>query len=128
VAVLVMAIVQVAVAVMASRTAERVGRLADQIERDIRPVITNLQSVSAEAARATSMAAAQVERADRTLTDMASRLEQTLNTVQESLLSATRSGAWAAGLKAAMAIVDRVRSRSRRRSASVDEEDALFIG
>ena len=71
VSVLVMAAVQVAAIVMALRAARRVSRLTSQIEQEIRPVVANLQAITADAARATAIAAAQVERADRLFTDMA---------------------------------------------------------
>lgn len=126
-AVLVMAVIQVAVIVMAARAARHVTRLATQLEQDIRPLIANLQSVTTDAARATAIAAAQVERADRLFTEMSARMEQTLGTVQDALTMATRGGAWLAGLKAAIAAFRDLRSPARRPS-SVDEEDALFIG
>lgn len=128
VAVLVMAVIQVAFVVIAARAAQRVSRLTTQLEQDIRPLVANLQAITTEAARATAIAAAQVERADRLFTDMSTRLDQTLTTVQDALLGATRGGAWLAGLKAAFAALRDLRSPSRRRSSTVEEEDALFIG
>jgi predicted PurR-regulated permease PerM len=126
-AVLVMAAIQVAFVVLAARAAKQVGRLATQFEQDIRPLIANLQSVTGDAARATAMATAQVERADRILTDMSARLEQTLGVVQEALTGLARSGAWIAGIKAVVSAFQAMRSSSRRAS-SVDEDDPLFIG
>jgi hypothetical protein len=127
-AVLVMAVIQVAVAVMAARAAKSISRLTTQLEQDIRPLVVNLQAMTAEAARATAIAAAQVERADRLFTEMSARLDHTLNTVQHAVVGATRGGAWVAGIKAALAAFRDLRSAPRRRPASVEEEDALFIG
>jgi hypothetical protein len=129
VSVLVMAAVQVVVAVLALRAAERMTRLTSQLEQDIRPVVANLQAVAADVARATTVAAAQVEHADRLFTDFAGRLDETLAAVQSTVLSATRgSGAWLAGLKAALGVLRDLRQSPRPRSASVEEEDPLFIG
>ena len=126
-AVLVMAVIQVAIVVIASRTASRLTALASQLEHDIRPLVTNLQTIAADAARATAVAAAQVDRADKLFTDMSSRFDQTLTTVQDALLSAARGNAWMAAVKAVLAAYRDFRSPSRR-SSTVEEEDALFIG
>jgi hypothetical protein len=128
VSVLVMAGVQVAVVVLALRATERLSRLTSQLERDIRPVVANLQTISADAARATAVAAAQVERADKLFADLATRLDQSVAAIQNSVLGATRgSAAWLAGLKAALAALRDLR-QSRTRPSTVEEEDALFIG
>ncbi len=128
VSVLVMAAVQVAVIVMALRATRRVSRLTSQIEQEIRPVVANLHAITADAARASAVAAAQVERADKLFTDLAARVDETLVSVQKTVLGATRgSGAWLAGLKAALGAL-RVRQSPHTRPATVEEEDALFIG
>ena len=131
----IMALVQVGLIVVAAKAAQRVARLTTQIEQDLRPLVSNLQAMTAEAARATAIAAAQVERADKLFTDMSARLDQTLTGVQDAVAGvtqavsgATRGGAWLAGLRAAMAAFRDLRTPGRKRSASVDEEDALFIG
>ena len=129
VSVLMMAVVQVAVVVLALRASERINRLTSQFEQEIRPVVANLQTITADAARATAVAATQVERADKLFADLAARLDQTLAAVQNSVLGATRGGgAWLAGLKAALAVLRDLRQSPRTRSTSVEEEDALFIG
>ena len=56
--VLTMAVIQVAAVVFAARTARRVGQLAERLEHDIRPIVANLQSITADAARTTAMASA----------------------------------------------------------------------
>ena len=128
VAVAVMAIVQIGLIVVAVRAASRVARLTTQLEQDLRPLVANLQAMTTEAARATAIAAAQVERADKLFTDMTARLDQTLTNVQDAVAGVTRGGAWIAGLRAAMSALRDLRTPARRRSSAVDEEDALFIG
>ena len=51
-AVAVMAIIQVAAIVVAMRAARRVGDAVSRLETDVRPIVANLKSMSADAARA----------------------------------------------------------------------------
>ena len=67
VAVLVMAVIQVAAVVLAARAARRVGDAMARLEQDVRPIVANLQAMSSDAARAAGLAVAQVERADQLL-------------------------------------------------------------
>jgi precorrin-6B methylase 2 len=128
VAVLVMAAIQVAAIVFAMSAARRIGEAADRLERDLRPVMQNLQTMTAEAARATNLAAAQLERADRLFADLSRRAEQVMAAVPSLLGPAGKGLAFLNGLKAAMAAIQELRRTSRRRAAHADEEDALFIG
>lgn len=128
-AVLVMAAIQVAAVVFAARAARRIDRIADRLERDIQPVVASLQALTADAARATALAAVQVERADRLFNDLTQRVEQTLVAVQETLLAPAREGlAWLSGLKAVLAAFRDVKNPSATRPAGVEDDDALFIG
>ena len=128
VAVLVMAVIQVAAIMFAMSAARRIGQAADRIERDLRPVVHNLQTLTAEAARATTLAAAQVERADRLFADMSRRVEQVMAAVPSLLGPAGKGLAFLSGLKAALAAIHELRRTSRRRAAHAEEEDPLFIG
>ena len=128
-AVAVMAAIQVGAVIVAARVAKRVDRLASQIERDIRPVFQNLSAMTADAARAASLAATQVERADRMFEDLAQRVDVTLNTLQDRVLGPAREGAaLLAGLRAALGVFRDPRATRRKGPSSVEEEDALFIG
>ena len=75
VAVLIMALIQVAAIFAGIRLAKRVDQLATQIDQDIRPLIANLTALSSEAARAASLAAKQAERFDRMFADMMQRVD-----------------------------------------------------
>lgn len=128
-AVAVMAVIQVWALITAARVARRVERLTGQIEREIKPLFHHLHALTADAARATSIAAAQVERADRMFDNMARRVDQTLTTLQNRVIGPARDGAaLLAGLRAALASLRDARAGSRKRPAAVEEEDALFIG
>ena len=128
--VFVMAVIQVAAVVFAARAANRLGALADRLEHDMRPIITNLQALTAEAARTTALAAATVERADRLFADAAQRVEQTLGAVPGLLEAARNSFSLVSGLQGLLAAFREFRSPSpgRQRPANIEEEDALFIG
>ena len=128
VAVLVMAVIQVAAIVFAMSAARRSGEVADRLQRDLSPVVSNLQTITSEAARMTTLAAAQVERADRMFADLARRAEQVMATVPTLLGPAGKGLAFLNGIKAALAAIHELRRSSRRGAAHPDEEDALFIG
>ena len=129
VAVALMAAIQVGAIIVAARLAKRVDRLADSIEQDIRPVFQNLNVMSAEAARAASLAATQVERADRVFADLVQRIDTTINTLQSRVLGPAREGAaLLAGIRAALGALRDRRESARRRPTAAEEEVALFIG
>jgi hypothetical protein len=129
VSVLVMAVIQVAALIYAAKAARRLEALSQQIERDIRPIFSDLRTVSTEAARAMSLAATQVDRVDRLLTDLSSRLEQTFTMLQTKVITPVREGmTLLAGIRALMAALREMADNRQGPDASVDEEDALFIG
>ena len=126
--VLVMAVIQVAAIVFAMSAARRIGRVADRLERDLSPVVSNLQAITSEAARVTALAAAQMERTDRLFADLSRRAEQVMAAVPALLGPAGKGFAFLNGIKAAVAAIYELRRSSRRGPAHPDEEDALFIG
>lgn len=128
VAVLVMAVIQVAAIVFAMSAARRIGQVADRLEQNLNPVVSNLQTITSEAARMTTLAAAQVERADRMFADLSRRAEQVMAAVPTLLGPAGKGLAFLNGIKAALAAIHELRRSSRRGAAHPDEEDALFIG
>ena len=128
-AVAVMAAIQIGAIIVALRLARRMDRLANQFEQDIKPVVANITSLTAEATRAASLAAMQIERADRVVGEFAQRVEQTLGAMQSRVLAPAREGAaLLAGIRAALAAFRDLRDSGRRRGTVVEEEDALFIG
>lgn len=134
VAVLVMAIIQVGVVVVGMRVARRVDRMASEIETGVKPLIAHLTALSSEASRAATLAASQVERFDRVVSDLSVKVEQTLSAAQHFVKGPAREGmAIVAGIRAAMTALQGMRESTRRRSAvrSVameEEEESLFIG
>jgi len=126
--VLVMATIQVAAVVAAIRAARRAGEMAGRFERDVRPIIANLQKVSEEAARASAQAAAQVDRLDALVANVARRVEETAATVQQTILQPARDGlALLSGLKAVIASFREPREAPQRKAPKAPHDD-LFIG
>jgi hypothetical protein len=134
VAVAVMAVVQVGAIVAGLRVARRVERIAIDLETGVKPLLTNLTSLSAEASRATAIAAAQVERIDQAFSELTKRVENTMAAAQRFVAGPARDGmALMAGLRAAVSALQGMREATRRRSAAraasfEEEEESLFIG
>src|SRR5687767_14758010 len=98
-----MAIIQVAAIVFAARAARRVGDAVSRLEDDVRPIVANLKAMSADAARATSLAATQVQKAEQMLGDLSRRVDDTVATLQHTILAPARDGlAVLHGIKAAL--------------------------
>ena len=126
VATLITSILQVGVLVAAGRLAMRLMRLVDRLERDVKPLFGHLDAIGRDAARATALAAAQVERADGLFADVAQRVETTMDSVQSAMGMPAREGA--AILAGFRAVIDALRGGvSRGRRARGEDEDALFI-
>lgn len=128
VATLAIAVVHVAVLVAAGILARRLGRLADHVEQELKPIVGHLSAISRDAAKATSLAVTQVERADRLFADAAQRIEHILNTVQNTVVAPAREGralliAFRAGIRA----IRELRHGQARRRGRTEDDDALFI-
>jgi methyl-accepting chemotaxis protein len=127
-ATLTMALVQVSVIVYGWMLARRISRLVGQIEQEMKPLADSLNAMARDAARATALASAQVERVDKLFTEMTTKIEHTASTIQRSIVSPLREGAAVmTGIRAAIEVF-RDLSRSRAARGRNEEEDALFIG
>jgi hypothetical protein len=128
-AVSVMAIVQVGVIVFGARLVKRVEQMAQQVDREIKPLLVNLNVVSQEAARAAELAALQVERVDALFADVAGKVEETAASLQSAIIAPAREGmALVQGIKAAFGALREIRAASAPASSVHDEDDPLFIG
>jgi len=115
-AVLVMAVIQVAAMVFAARAARRVSEAMARLEEDVRPIVANLKTVSADAARITAVAAAQAEQAEQVLTRLRDQIDSLLQAVQETIRRIFPWTGWWS------------RRADPRKRQPTEEEDALFIG
>lgn len=132
VAVMVMAVVQVGAIVAGVRAARRLEEITQEIRTEIRPVVANLATLTAEAHRAANLATAQMERLDRLFGELVQRVERTVASAQQALAGPAREGmAIVSGIRAAVAAIQDLRETTRRRSARAvpfEEEESLFIG
>jgi hypothetical protein len=131
-AVLVMAAIQVGAIILGLRLAKRVDQLTTEIERDVKPLITNLTAMTAEAQRAVTLASAQVQRVDRLFGDLAVSAERTMNIASQLVGGPAKNGfALFSAARAAYAAFKDLRDGSRRRQAyrsAPEDEESLFIG
>jgi hypothetical protein len=128
VATLAIAIAQIGVMVAAGRVARRVERLAEQLDRDLKPLFGHLNAIGRDASRAAALAAAQMERADKVFSDVAVRIELALNNIQSTLGAPAREGrALLSGFRAAIQAIRELRHDARARQSRSEDEDALFI-
>ena len=127
VALVIMAVVQIGLIVVALRVARQVTTTADTFHRELRPLIDKIGVVTDDAARVTALARTQMERVDHALAATAQRVDQTLSVMQGLWSVPVRqSAAVVAAFKAAMSVVRHVQARKRTRREA--EEDALFVG
>lgn len=122
-----MALIQVGAIVFALRLARRVNKLTDRVEHEMKPLFASLNAIGTDAARATAMTVAQIERAEKVVDNLTVRADATLNLVQNALVAPAREGAaLVSGLKAALSSVREMRE-GRAAASRTEDEDALFI-
>ena len=128
-ATLTMAAIQVGVIVYGVGMVRRVNKLLTQVEQEMKPLADSLNVIARDAARISSLAAGQVERVDRLVSDITVRLEQTATTLQDAILRPLRDGAAImTGVKAAIDVVRELTRRPGTGRSRTEDEDALFIG
>ena len=128
-ATLTMAAIQVGVIVYGVGVARRVDKLLTQVEQEMKPLADSLNAIARDAARISSLAAGQVERVDRLVSDITVRLEQTATTLQDAILRPLRDGAAImTGVKAAIDVIRELTRRPGAVRSRTEDEDALFIG
>ena len=127
VATLAIAVAQIGDIIAAGLMARRIGRMVDQLEREVKPLFGHLNAIGADASRAVALATAQVERADTLFAEVATRIEQTMNAVQTSIGGPAREGrAMLGAFRAALQAIRELRN-GRARQGRGDDDDALFI-
>ena len=128
-ATLTMAAIQVGVIVYGMGVARRLNQLLTQVEREMKPLADSVNTIARDAARISSLAAGQVERVDRLVTELTTRIEQTATTVQDAILKPLREGAAImSGVKAVIDVFRELTGRTGPAPARKEDEDALFIG
>lgn len=128
VATLATAVMQIAVLIAAGMLTKRIGRLADQVERELSPLLASLNAIGKDAARAANLATAQVERVDKLFGEVALKLEDTLGVIQTAISAPAREGAaLMVGFRAVLDSLRRGMANRPPRTRSSEDEDALFI-
>lgn len=133
-ATVVMALVQLGIIVYGARLARRVDRMAEVIELELKPALDQVNAIGGDVSRATSLAVAQVERADELFARVAERVDRITVVTQEAVIEPLRQGsALLEGLRVALSILRGTPTSSPGPLADevkpvTDEEEALFIG
>ena len=123
---LVMAVIQIGVLVSLLRVSREAAAATSELRREVTPLIHKMNRIADDAGQLSALALTQMERVDQLVDVTVQRIDDTMSTVQRTLLSPVRQGAAVmAGLKAAMGVFRARQDRSRYRH---DDEDALFIG
>lgn len=129
VSLLVMAAIQVGLIIVGIRVAKQMMVAIEDLRREMRPLSEKISRIADDAARATSLAALQVERFDQMISSTASRLDDTLGVVQGLMSGPVRQGATAVAVfRAAFAMFREWKGRSHRNRSSRDDDEALFVG
>ena len=103
VATVIMAVVQIGVVLFTSRLAKRVNRLVDVIEREIKPTLARVDTVSSDVARVTSLASNQAERLDQIASHLIEKIDEILTVAARSVFAPLKQGAgFLSGLRAAL--------------------------
>jgi len=126
VAVLVMAVAQVAVLIRLSQVAKDTSTAARDLRRELTPLIEKANRIADDAGRVSALALAQMERVDQALSSTMRKIDDTVAVVQSAIIGPVRQGtALVAGVRAALAVF---KARQDRGRYGRDDEDALFIG
>jgi len=124
--VLVMAVVQVVVALQATKLSRQATETTAALRRDLRPLIERVDRISGDLTRVSEMAVVQAERVDRLMASTVDRIDDTLELVQTAVARPVRQGAAiVAAVRAALDVVRGVKEHQRHLH---DEEEALFVG
>ena len=141
-ATLLMALIQVGVIIVAARVAKQAQqavaraqetlasaqKTVSSVHEEIRPLIAKASTIADEAAKTATLATAQIQKIDRLVSDLSTRVDETAAIVQQAIVAPAREGlAIMAAVKAGLLAL-RAGTDWRRRASRSEEEDPLFIG
>ena len=129
--VLVMATVQVGMIIYGARLAQRVNRLVDQVEKEIKPALIRVNAVSGDVNRVTTLAVAQLERVDQLFAQFAERFDHLMSVAQDAVVAPVRQGAaLLQGMRATLVALRGVAGGGPSDAGERvgDDDEALFIG
>jgi len=132
-ATLVMAFAQVGIIVYGARLARRVDRMVDLIELELKPALDRVNAMGGDMNRATSLAVAQVERADQLFARVAERVDRITVVTQDAVIEPFRQGsALLEGLRVALGVLRGASTVSQEppaegmRSVNDDEKGSVY--
>ncbi len=130
-ATVIMATLQIAMVVYGVRLAKRVDRLVVEVETELKPALGRVNKMSGDLNRVTSLAVAQVERADELFKLVTERVDRITMLAQDAVVEPVKQGsALLQGFRVALNVLrgaERV-APSRGRRPLGDDEEVLFIG
>jgi hypothetical protein len=126
VALVLTATIQIGMIVVAIRVGRQVAATAEELRREVKPLIEKAHRISDDAARVTALAVVQAQRVDRLLESTAARVDETLAIVQQAVVEPVRQGA--AVVSAVRAALTAFRAWRQHDQHAREEEDALFVG
>ena len=129
-ATVIMAMVQVVVALTAARAARDAAQAIAQLRRDMGPILDNSRRASEDAARVAALALTNMERMNTFIETTTAEVAATVENVRDAILGPLRQGsALLSGLKAAFSFfADRPRRSGKGQDPAGDDDENLFIG
>jgi Holliday junction resolvasome RuvABC ATP-dependent DNA helicase subunit len=126
---LIMALIQVGAIIAALRLAKQAQQMMASVQQEVRPLLARANAVVDEASRTVALAAAQAQKVDRVVTDLARRVDETAAVLQEAIITPAREGmAIVAAIRAGLGALRGFRDVRPGHRRPTDEEDPLFIG
>jgi hypothetical protein len=126
ISVAVLAAIQIAVLLRLARLAQQTSAAIDEIRYELRPLMAKVNRIADDAARATALALAQVERVDYLLATTADRVDEAVSAVRQVMVAPLRSGSVLIGvLRAVVGLFGEWRQSARH---AREDEDAMFVG
>jgi hypothetical protein len=126
-ALVVMAAVQIGLILVAVRVGRQVNDTMNQMRREVGPLLVKVHAVVDDAARATTLAAMQVERVDQLLSTSCQRIDEIVGLAQNVIGGSLRqAGTAVTAFRAALSLLRSWQTRHKR--SAREDEDALFVG
>lgn len=127
ISVAVMATLQIALLLILLKAALMALKSMRELRKEVGPLVEKLHKVADDANRVSGLAVAQAERLDALLTRTSERINQSVTSVQDAIVSPLRQGsAILAALRAFFSGFTSSRRDHGRHGR--DDEDALFVG
>ena len=122
----ILATIQIVLLLRIAKLANQATAAIEEVRHEIKPLMAKVHHIADDAARATALALAQVERVDRLLTTTAERVDDAVSLVRGAVSGPLKSGSVMLGaFRMVMALVGEWRRGAR---ASREDDDALFVG